>query len=510
MGQARRRLSLPRLVTFRWRWLALVFLAAAVLVALLFASRTLFRAEPDRLAEFPHSWHEGYSVPADRLKALPFYSITAQINPAARAYTGTLDLDFTVSSTLPMQDLFFRTYPNLQFFGGNLELTGVRVNGVMVNFGPVESRTAVQVALIEPLKQGSRAHVWLAFRGKFEHMSQLGEYTIFGINEDITSLTGFYPILAARRGDAWALDVPHPQGDVGFHDAALYRVALDFPSDQVIVATGTEITRTASTAGWMTAQYVLGPAREFTALLSPQFEILETESMGTRVRSYFTGDNADAARAALYHAVGALQIYSDQFGQYPYRDMAVVQAPLTFKGMEFPSVSLIGSQVYNVYQKDLENLVVHEVAHQWWYNQVGSDQVRTPWLDEGIAEYSMYFYYQGRYGDQAAQDLRDLRWELPVDSMKRRAADQPIGMAVWDYKRDYEMVVYAKGALFFDTLREELGAVKFEELLREYLRQYRWRIASAGEFQALASQVAGRNLDDLFSTWVQGDTAQNQ
>ena len=510
MGQARRRLSLPRLVTFRWRWLALVFLAAAVLVALLFASRTLFRAEPDRLAEFPHSWHEGYSVPADRLKALPFYSITAQINPAARAYTGTLDLDFTVSSTLPMQDLFFRTYPNLQFFGGNLELTGVRVNGVMVNFGPVESRTAVQVALIEPLKQGSRAHVWLAFRGKFEHVSQLGEYTIFGINEDTTSLTGFYPILAARRVDSWALDVPHPQGDVGFHDAALYRVALDFPADQVVVATGTEITRTPSTAGWTTSQYVLGPAREFTALLSPHFKILETESMGTRVRSYFTGDNADAARAALYHAVGALQIYSDQFGQYPYRDMAVVQAPLTFKGMEFPSVSLIGSQVYSSYQKDLENLVVHEVAHQWWYNQVGSDQVRTPWLDEGLAEYSMYFYYQQRYGEESAQGLRDLRWKIPINSLKRRNADQPIGRAVWDYKRDYETVVYGKGALFFDKLREEMGAAKFGELLRTWNREYQWRIATVEEFRNLANRIAERNLDGLFYEWVYPSEVENK
>ena len=120
----------------------------------------------------------------------------------------------------------------------------------------------------------------------------------------------------------------------------------------------------------------------------------EVESLGTRVRSYFTGDNADAAKTALYAAVGALQIYSDQFGPYPYRDMAIVQAPLTFKGMEFPSISLIGSQDYQLYQKDLVNLVVHEVAHQWWYNQVGSDQVRNPWLDEGLAEFSMYFYYQ--------------------------------------------------------------------------------------------------------------------
>ena len=39
--------------------------------------------------------------------------------------------------------------------------------------------------------------------------------------------------------------------------------------------------------------------------------------------------------------------------------------------------------------------MVHEVAHQWWYNQVGSDQIMNPWLDEGLAEFSMYDYFAG-------------------------------------------------------------------------------------------------------------------
>ena len=111
---------------------------------------------------------------------------------------------------------------------------------------------------------------------------------------------------------------------------------------------------------------------------------------------------------SLDDAVAALQVYSDRYGPYPSRDMAIVEAPLTFHGMEFPGLSLIGSQVYNQYRKDLETLVVHEVAHQWWYNQVGSDQIMNPWLDEGLAEFSMYDYFAGRYGEPAAERLREL------------------------------------------------------------------------------------------------------
>jgi hypothetical protein len=489
-----------------------LLLAAAVALLLclgLLGGCSLMHRPSDPFAEFRQTWSPGYSVPADRLRAMPFYSITAQIDPAGRTYTGSLDLDFTVSSTLPLSELYFRTYPNLQFFGGKLELTGARVDNKMVNFTPAAGRTAVQLVLPEPLQPGRRAHVSLTYLGKIEHESQPGEYTIFGTNEGTTSLTGFYPILAARRGDEWALDVPHPQGDVGFADAALYRMALTYPSNQVIVATGTEVTRTVD-AGWTTARYLLGPAREFTALLNPEFQSLEAESLGTRVRSYFTAPNADAGKSALYAAVGALQSYSDQFGPYPYRDMAIVQAPLTFKGMEFPSISLIGSQDYDRYQKDLVNLVVHEVAHQWWYNQVGSDQVRNPWLDEGLAEFSMYYYYEGQGGEPAAEDLRALRWQLPLTSLRRRNADQPIGRAVWDYTKDYEMVVYGKGALFFAALRDVMGPQKFRELLRTWLRQEQWSIATPEQFQALANKISGQNLDQLFNEWVYPTASQNQ
>ena len=221
--------------------------------------RSSSQREPDRFAEIRQSWRVDQTFSDDLLAAMPFYSITAEINPAAKVYTGSLDLDFTVSSTLPLSELYFRTYPNLQWFGGKLELTAAWVNGKMVNFAPAAGRTAIQIAPPEPLQPGSRAHVSLAYQGSIVHSSIPGEYTIFGTNEDTTSLTNFYPILASRRGEEWALDVPHPQGDVGFADASLYQVDLKYPADQILVATGTEITQTVS-GEWTTTRYALGPA----------------------------------------------------------------------------------------------------------------------------------------------------------------------------------------------------------------------------------------------------------
>ena len=493
-----------RLGRFSSLWLAP--LIALVALGLLAVGCSLFRPAVDPYAELRQSWRAGYEMTTAELEALPAYSMTVRIDPASedKAYTGTLDLSLPITGSAALRELYFRTYPNLYTFGGNLWVTGARVNGKTVNFGQAAEGSAVHISLPESLEPGARADVSLSFTGNAGRESKPGDYTIFGANDDVLSLTNFYPTLAPRRGDEWALDIPHPQGDVGFHDAALYRAEITTPPGQTVVATGTEITRTVGADGWTTTRYVVGPAREFTALLGSRFQVAEVDSRGTRVRSYFYPEDAAAGRQALNDAVAAMQVYSDRYGPYPYRDMAIVEAPLTFHGMEFPGVSLIGSQVYDQYRQDLEKLVVHEVAHQWWYNQVGSDQIVSPWLDEGLAEFSMYDYFAARYGEPVAERLRQLRWQIPVKQVGLRGDDMPIGLPVRDYKENYETLVYGKGAEFFATLRDELGPEVFNRLLRTYLERYRWRIATPAEFRALAEEVSGKDLGALFAQWVEG------
>jgi hypothetical protein len=457
---------------------------------------------PDPLAEYRPSLHPSFAIEPGRIASLLQYSISVKIDTANRTYTGTMDLTWPVSGTEPMNDLYLRLYPNLPQFGGSMRMTGTRVNDLTVNYEYAAEKTAARLFCATPLQPGEKADISVAFAGSAP-ARPAGTYNIFGQSEGVLNLTNFYPILAGRRADGWALEVASPEGDVGFHDPALYRVEVTAPQDHVIAATGVEITRTVSADGWATTRYVLGPAREFTLLLSPQFQVQEAESQGIQVRSYFRPEAAVAGHSALYNAIAALQIYSDEFGPYPYREMVVVQAPLTFRGMEFPGMNLIGTDDYSQHLDELEKLVVHEVAHQWWYNQVGNDQPVVPWLDEGLAEWSMYVYFLKRYGQPAAEQLRQLRWEVPVAGLVNRNADAPIGLPVAGYPRDsYETVVYGKGALFFATLRDEIGPETFSNLLRTYLERYRWEMATPADFQALAEELSGRDLDALWMKWV--------
>ena len=80
--------------------------------------------------------------------------------------------------------------------------------------------------------------------------------------------------------------------------------------------------------------------------------------------------------------------------------------------------------------------------------------------------------------------------------------DAPIGRAVVDYERDYETLVYGKGALFFAELRDRMGVARFSTLLRTNLERYRWQIVTPAQFHALASAVAGQGLSALYEEWV--------
>ncbi|MFN2244753.1 MAG: M1 family aminopeptidase, partial [Anaerolineae bacterium] len=151
---------------------------------------------------------------------------------------------------------------------------------------------------------------------------------------------------------------------------------------------------------------------------------------------------------------------------------------------------------------DLEDRVVHEIAHQWWYAQVGNDQVNTPWLDEGLAEYSMAIYYEQVFGEARANTLVNQRWLVPyqvaVENQYDAVVNQPSSAFAWEY----EVIVYAKAALFFHAVHQEVGDETFRAILREYVDRFRWGIATPDDFLDVAEAVSGRDLDAVYNRWI--------
>jgi aminopeptidase N len=177
-------------------------------------------------------------------------------------------------------------------------------------------------------------------------------------------------------------------------------------------------------------------------------------------------------------------------------------------GMEYPGIVAVTRQVYSLDDEVrgvsapimMEGTVGHEVAHQWFYNLVGNDQIDEPWLDEALAQYLTGLYYLDRYGERGYEGWRGSwldRWER-VD----RAAI-PIGLPVAEYETGaYGAVVYGRGPLFIEALAKEMEPETFEAFLRDYVETHAWDIGTGEAFKGLAEKHCQCDLTPLFREWV--------
>ena len=113
----------------------------------------------------------------------------------------------------------------------------------------------------------------------------------------------------------------------------------------------------------------------------------------------------------------SLLFFNSKFGEYPYRQISVVKTPFLYGGMEYPNLVMIADNI--VEKKDMARVIVHELAHQWWYGVVGNDQIREAWLDESITEYSAFLFFENHssYGLNYSSLIEDAKttYDLYVD-----------------------------------------------------------------------------------------------
>lgn len=319
----------------------------------------------------------------------------------------------------------------------------------------------------------------------------------FAIVDDVLLAPTFYPILPRLAEGRWQLDAPPLGGDTTNSETALYTVHLTWPSRYRLAASGIALGLAEHVDGTHSATFVTGPMRDF-AIAVGELEFEQRTVDGIRLQGWVLPQHIPEIDRMLDAAAAQVQTLQELLGPYPYAELDVVDAPGAFGGIEYPGLVFIGT----VGTRSLVGPLVHEIGHQWFYGLVGNDQLRHPWLDEAAATYTEVLYYESTVGPgRATSLLRGYR-----DLVTRRAVDPalPIGLPVGEYpsEQDYALLVYLKGALFFDALRRELGDEAFFSVLRNYIDQERYGFAEPETFQHLAEKACGCDLDRTFDLWV--------
>ena len=197
--------------------------------------------------------------------------------------------------------------------------------------------------------------------------------------------------------------------------------------------------------------------RDFSFVVNPRFRLTERTVGDTDLRVY-TETVSGAATADL--AAEALIGFSEAFGDYPWPDLVLAEVGSGGGfSMEYPRmIHLTRGKVADPY------VVYHEVAHQWFYAQLGNDQQREPWLDEGFADFSAR-WLMGIGENQCST--------RPVDSEVFAWDAGPTTGGDWTSCDGYFHAVFYRGTEFLNAIRSTMGDDAFFAAIRDWVSRYR-------------------------------------
>lgn len=198
--------------------------------------------------------------------------------------------------------------------------------------------------------------------------------------------------------------------------------------------------------------------RDFSFVVNPRFRLTERTVDGIELRVY-TETVGGGATAEL--AQQALIGLSEAFGAYPWEDLVLAEVGSGGGfSMEYPRmIHLTRDKVADRY------VVYHEVAHQWFYGQLGNDQQREPWLDEAFADFSARML-MGIGENQCST--------RPVDSEVFDWPAGPISGGDWTSCDGYFHAVFYRGTEFLNAVRSAMGDDTFLAAMRDWVARHRF------------------------------------
>jgi hypothetical protein len=355
----------------------------------------------------------------------------------------------------------------------------VRVDGEEADISWT-SGTNLRVALGRWLQPGVQVAIRIPFRLRVG--SSGGAFTArTSRDRGVLSLGEWFPIIS-RKHDSYAVGDPQVTRTADL-------ITLNLTTDvrllrQAVACAGLQQAPAVRGRHWTC---VARNVRDFSVVVNPRFHVMTRTTDGVTVRVYTeTVDGSTTMRKARF----ALRSLNDLYGRYPWTDLvlAEVGADGGFS-MEYPrTIHLTRTKVTDTY------VLYHEVAHQWFYAQLGNDQMRVPWLDEAFADFTARHLMGSGSRDQCST--------RPVDSSVFAWPAGPTSGGDWLSCDGYFHTVFYKGSEFLYAIRSAMGDAAFFGALREHIAQNRFGTTTTRRLLDHFQESTDADLAPIFARYL--------
>lgn len=368
---------------------------------------------------------------------------------------------------------------------GDIEISSVKINNTKHSF--TQDNQILKISLNTPLACKKNVDIKIEFSVKIPNgTNRLGYY------EDHYSITNWYPILAKydETTNTWNEKPFYPIGESNYSDCSNYKIDISVPKDMIVVATGIK-TSDKTEKDIKTFSFSEENVRDFVFFMTRKYKVISKEVAGIKVNSYYMNYESSAKRM-LSLASEALEFYNNTFGKYPYKEFDIVESFLSGGAMEYPTIIQMGTYpplAENFDPKNpffLDEAVVHETGHQWWYSTVGNNEFTEPILDEAFTAYSTALFFEKKYGEYNKLAVKGafLSRKYPNALPIYRSTDK-LNWSNWS------ITVYKLGSIALEDLRQHVGEEKFLEIFREYYDRFKHKNATFKDFLQIVEEKCG-------------------
>ncbi len=509
-----------------------------VLGALEFAS---YAEEPRALGRAPGTREE--TAPGQGVAS---YELEAVLDAEGHEVRGKGVIRWTNASRVPQRELWLHTYLNAfendrtrfmrpgapaGFRGantlehaGSIEVRRLRARELDaelwpgVTYGEENDRTDARVPLPRAVAPGESLTLDVEFTSVMPSL-----FLRTGYAGSFHMVSQWFPKLARLREDGSWAHFSLDRLSEFYADFGDYDVTVEVPQAFLVGATG-EPVEDERRAGRRRLRFLASRVHDFAFVAWDAFEEVHRWAGPVELVALFPKGEAAEADLELGVVTRGLAHFGERYGAYPYRRLTIVRPPPSAAeagGMEYPMLITTGAstRLRALGMRSIESLTLHELAHQWFYGLVATDEHRYPFLDEGLASYAaveaMDCFWPGHAGfdalglqvGEAAAYRLGAAFGEGHGSLDRAAFEFANG-------RDYAALVYARTATTLMTLARVYGPERMERALRNYAREQRFShpvpedllAAVRGEVgdeaaEALRLAIAGGTTDVRLEAW---------